>query len=210
LGAEYTFGDKQGRYLLELWLSGSAPDEVVLDSDDWGDYMRAEPDLQKQIYSRLLSDAYAKRAQLSESREGHIGGAYQASFHGEVGRKSFTGKEISGGYLTGYQILHGSKKNETLKDVQIIGKFTAAWTGATGNPAPYQVVFEDLQFVWDDIINVNPHYKADLLFANYAKSENRYTSRPKPKDYVLHIKWKADKPVTINVTDWLPAFQEKP
>ena len=124
----YAFGDKQGRELLALWLSGKAADEVTLDSEDWGDYMRAEPDLQKQIYKKLESDAYAMRERLNQS-SGRLEGAYECSFHGEVSKKSISGNQIDGGYLTGYQILHGSKKTDTLRDVEITGQFTAVWSG---------------------------------------------------------------------------------
>jgi hypothetical protein len=202
-GAEIVFGDPQGIQLLELWLSGRAPDEVTLDSDDWGDYMRAEPDLQEQIFKKLEIDAHAMWGNVKQS-SGRLQGGYESSFHGEVGRKSFTGKSIDGGYLTGYQILHGSTKTDTLKDVQIIGQFTAVRSGAAGSP--YTVTYEKLHFVWNDIIDVNARYKADKVLANYAKWENKYTGKPVPKDYTLHIKWEAKEPTTIKVDTPLRVF----
>ena len=200
----YAFGDKQGRELLEFWLSGKAADEVTLDSEDWGDYMRAEPDLQKQIYKKLESDAYAMRERLNQS-SGRLEGAYECSFHGEVSKKSISGNQIDGGYLTGYQILHGSKKTDTLRDVEITGQFTAVRSGGVNTPCT--VTYEKLHFVWNDIINVNVHYKTDRIFADYANWENRYTANPAPKDYTLHIKWEAKEPIIIKVTDWLPTLQ---
>jgi hypothetical protein len=128
-GAQYAFGDAQGRYLLELWLSGAAPAEVTLDDADWGQYMRNEPDLQEQILNKLKTDAWAMRDRLAENA-GKLEGDYQSTFHGEVGRTSHTGKAISGGYFTGYQILHGSKKTDTLNDVQVEGRFTAVQKGS--------------------------------------------------------------------------------
>src|SRR5690348_12102494 len=62
--AQYAFGDPQGRELLELWLSGTAPAEVTLDSAKWGDYMRKEPDLQAQIQHQLTLDANALYGEL--------------------------------------------------------------------------------------------------------------------------------------------------
>jgi hypothetical protein len=89
-GVTFFPSDKQGREILDLWLSGTAPDEVTLDSDDWGDYMRAEPDLQEQIYKKLASDAPAIWEAMRQS-SGRLQGRYESSFHGEVGRKSARG-----------------------------------------------------------------------------------------------------------------------
>lgn len=203
-GAQYAMGDAQGRYLLELWLSGAAPAEVTLDGEDWGQYMRDEPDLQEQILHKLTTDAHAMRDQLFGSGS-QIEGDYNAVFHGEVGRTSHTGKAISGGYFTGYQILHGSKKTGTLNDVQITGRFKAVQT--KGSDTAYSVTYSDLQFTWDDIINVNKSYNMDGILAKYAKWEKQYTSGgPHPKDYTIHIKWRAAEPVTIQVTGFLTEF----
>jgi hypothetical protein len=203
-GAQYSFGDEQGRYLLELWLSGGAPAAVTLDGEEWGQYMRAEPDLQEQIHHKLRVDAYAMRERLTAS-SGQLGGDYTASFHGEIGRKSHTGKAISGGYFTGYQILHGSKKTDTLNDVQIEGKFSAARSGASQDA--YTVTYSELQFTWDDIINVNRGYRMDRVLAEYSRWEKEYTGGgAHPKDYVVHIKWRAAQPITIEVTSFLPEY----
>ena len=129
---------------------------------------------------------------------------FTSTFHGEVGRTSQTGKAISGGYLTGYQILHGSKKSGTLNDVQIEGKFTAQ---SKGSETTYTVTFSDLQFTWNDIINVNRDYHMDKVLANYARWEKEYTGGgAHPKDYAVHIKWTAPEPVTIEVTGFLPEY----
>jgi hypothetical protein len=202
--AEYTMGDKQGRQLLELWLSGTAPDEVTLDDDDWGDYMRKEPNLKEQIHKKLEMDAYQVRERLKASA-GRLDEDFEVSFHGEVGEKA--GFIKYGGYFTGYQILHGSKKTDTLKDVQIIGKRTTVWRGTPGGA--YAVTYHDLQFIWNDIINVNPQYKMDRILANYSRWEEEYTGGAKPKDYSIHIKWKGTEPVTIEITTILPVFREK-
>ena len=196
--AQYAFGDEQGRYLLELWLSGAAPAEVTLDGDDWGQYMRNEPDLQEQILRKLQVDAHAMRERLSDSGK-RLEGDYASTFHGEVGRTSHTGKAISGGYLTGYQILHGSN------DVQVVGKVTAVQSKAS--ETAYTVTYSDLQFTWNDIINVNRGYKMDKVLANYARWEKEYTAGGgHPKDYAVHIKWTAPESVTIEVTGFLPEY----
>jgi hypothetical protein len=111
---------------------------------------------------------------------------YKSSFHGQIGGKEDTFKY--GGYFTGYQISHGSKT--TAKDVQIKRKVAAIWKGTPGSA--YAVTYRDLQFIWNDIINVNPKYKMDSSLANYAKWEKEYTSGgPRPRDYTLHIKWES-------------------
>jgi hypothetical protein len=203
-GIGYVMGDKQGRFLLDLWMSGKAADEVILDDEEWGNYMRAESGLQDQIHKKLERDAYAFRERINQNN-GRLEGDYQSSFHGEVGTKSFTGQPIDGGYFTGYQILHGSKKTGTLKDVQIIGKFTAVRNGQAPD-SPLTVTYHDLRFVWDDIINVNVKYGADIVFGNYARNENRYTGNPQPKDYTVHIKWNAKEPIVVTITGYLPTF----
>lgn len=193
---QYTFGDAQGRYLLELWLSGTAPSEVTLDDAEWGDYMRKEPDLQAEILHQLTLDANALYPQLSASG-GTLEGEYHTTFHGEVGRISHTGKAISGGYFTGYQILHGSVKNARLNDVQIDARFTAV--RSPDSQTVYNVTYSDLHFTWDDLIDVNRSYGMDSILAKYARWEKDYTTGgAHPQDYAVHIKWTAD-PVTIEV-----------
>lgn len=203
--AEWKCGDDQGNQLLELWLSGNAPDEVTLDDDDWGAYMRAETHLQEQIQKQLQHDAFTFRDRFKMGTK-KIDFDYESSFHGQVGEKS--GFVKYGGYFTGYQILHGSKKTDTLKDVQIIAKVTVEWKGPA--QIPYTVTYNNLQFIWNDIINVNPQYKMDKILATYSRWEKEYTSGGSPpKDYIVHIKWKATDPVAINVTTVLPVYQNK-
>jgi hypothetical protein len=191
---QLAMGDKQGRQLLELWMSGAAPAEVTFDDDEWGAYMRAEPNLAAQIQSRLNADASALATRAKSS--GAISEPYSATFHGQVGNSSTT-LEI-GGYFTGYQILHGSAKQGAAGDVQIEGTVTAsARAGATVGGV---VTFSNLRFVWNDVIDPNPKYKADSVLANYATWEKEYTTGgPKPRNYAVHIKWNAKAPVTIVV-----------
>ena len=91
-------------------------------------------------------------------------------------------------------------------DVQITGQFTAVRSDATaGSPyavaygTPYIVTYEKLHFVWNDIVNPNEKYADDTFYANYARVENKYTGRPAPKDYVLHITWEAKEATSIAV-----------
>jgi len=196
--------DDQGRYILETWLAGKT-DEVTLDSDDWGDYMRAEPDLQDQIRAKLKSDAddyWEKSKDLKQD--------YYSHFHGDIGHHGLTGGP-NGGYLTGYQLLHGSKHcyarmtasgvrevklsegDDTmrkLKDVEIIGKVTAGGT-------PYKVTFDHLSFIWNDIVNPNAAYGNDRVLSKYGAFENYYTGNRPPRDYVVHITWDAKEAVTF-------------
>lgn len=200
---EYVRGDARGRELLELWMSGTAPDEVALDSDEWGDYMRAEPDLAKQIYNKLEADAIAMRPRIDDSRsQGHFEEPYNTSFHGEVGRTAPTGDDISGGYFTGYEILHGSKK--TVGDVQMMGKVTVVRSPQPlgADASVYTVSYTNLEFVWNDIINPNEQYGADKVSAFLARWENASTGRPTPKDYTVHIQWKSKEPVGLTI-QWI-------
>jgi hypothetical protein len=213
-GIKFDPQDKQGRYILDQWLSGTA-DVVTLDSDDWGDYMRAEPNLREEIYKKLNSDAHDMWETVQRS-SGTVQQKYNTSFHGEVATKSSRGKPKNGGYYTGYELLHGSKGGAFyragseiyptrgarpgtvwLNDVQIKGKLTAVRSGAAGSP--YTVTYKDLHFVWNDVVNPNPIYAKDPFYANYAKWENYYTGKPEPRDYFLYIKWDATEDTTIEV-----------
>jgi hypothetical protein len=197
---EYARGDERGTELLELWMSGTAAEEVTLDSDEWGDYMRAESNLNDQFLKKLSDDAILKRKDI-EGTDNEVTGLYQASFHGEVGKKSPMGTEIDGGYFTGYEILHGSK--QTVGDVQIRGKFKALKTPKPlvlgDDTLSFAVTYEDLGLTWNDIINVNAQYGADRVFADLARWENAQTGKPAPKDYTVHIKWDAKQTVIIAV-----------
>lgn len=195
-------GDDQGTQLLNLWMSGAAPDEVTLDSESWGNYMRAEPDLAKQIQRKLEGDAWSAdmRAKV-DSSSGVVNSDYSGTFHGQVGNKSPMGTPISGGYFTGYELLHGS--NRSVGDVQIRGKFKATRvTAATADKlSEYNVTFSDLEFAWNDIMDANGSYSGDPPLKRYAEWENKYTGNPEPKDYIVHIKWEAKESVTIRVTN---------
>jgi hypothetical protein len=197
---EYARGDERGRELLELWMSGTAPDDVTLDSDEWGDYMRAEASLQDQLIKKLSADAIAMRNDVDQS-DGEINGPYQGQFHGEVGRKSPLGTDIDGGYFTGYEILHGSKL--TVGDVQVSGRFKASRSEqtvkATKDELSYLVTYTDMEITWNDIINVNAQYGADRVFADLARWENAWAGKAAPKDYAVHIKWKANQTVNVAV-----------
>ena len=197
--------DDQGRYILETWLAGTT-DAVTLCSDDWGDYMRAEPDLQDQINAKLKNDAddyWESGQQLKRD--------YYSHFHGDIGHHGLSGGP-NGGYLTGYQLLHGSKHcytrmtvtgvrevklsegNETmpkLKDVEIIGRVIAGGS-------PYKVTFDNLRFIWNDIVNPNSNYGGDNVLARYGAFENHYTGHIPPRDYAIHITWEAAAPVTFD------------
>ena len=198
----YVRGDARGRELMDLWLSGSAAAEVTLDSAEWGDYMRAAPELPKQIRDQLTKDSNAICLPLGDGPFRKTS-PYQASFHGEVGTTAPLGGQISGGYFTGYEILHGSKKTDTLNDVEIFGQYTAV---RPQKGAACSVTFENLRFIWNDIIKLNAGYGPDTLGVRYARNENYFTGRAPPRDYVVHIKWESQQPITIELKTSLPVF----
>lgn len=211
--AAWARGDAQGTELLDLWMSGKAPDEVTLDSESWGDYMRAELDLAKQIRTKLEVDAWSNEMREKvDASSGTVDTNYEATFHGQVGNKSPMGTPISGGYFTGYELLHGS--NRKVGDVQITGKVKATRvTAATDNSlSEYKVTFSSLEFVWNDILDANGSYSGDPPLKRYANWENKYTGNPEPKDYTVHIKWKGKESITINVSNsiQLKTFPNQP
>jgi len=204
-------GDDQGTELLNLWMSGTAPGDVTLDSDSWGDYMRAEPDLAKQIRKQLEAYAWSDSTRAAvDASSGTVQGDYQATFHGQVGNWSPMGTPISGGYFTGYELLHGS--NRTVGDVQIKGKFTAIRITPSSEDklSEYNVTFSALEFVWNDIMDANGSYSGDPPLKRYAQWENKYTGQPDPADFTVHIKWKSKESITISVTNSIQLKQFQP
>ncbi|MFN5772311.1 MAG: RHS repeat-associated core domain-containing protein, partial [Flavobacterium sp.] len=84
--------DARGQELLSHWLSGSGKD-LLLDSEEWQDYMR-DNDI---INNELISEAFTIASGMSDRKQTKTSEA--------SGNYPF---EIENGYFTGYEMLHGT------------------------------------------------------------------------------------------------------
>lgn len=179
--------DEQAQEIFDLWFSGEADDEVTFDSEEWGNYMRAEKHLQQQIEARLTKHAEQLRDQ-SKGSTHTVEGEIDLTFHAEVGGKY-------GGYWSGYNLLHGS--NKEVGDFELSGRFKAVRSHAPGGA--YTVTYEKLEYVFNDIADVNTRYSSDVGFARMAANMASCLGSLPPKDYTLHVEWDAAAPIKIEV-----------
>jgi len=91
--------------------------------------------------------------------------------------------EIENGYSTGYEMLHGTHRGEG--DFQIRGRATLTPDGRNNN------IHYELRYSWNDRIDKNAKYSGDNFFAGILHFFYD------PKDYAIHIHWKADSDVTV-------------
>ncbi len=47
------------------------------------------------------------------------------------------------------------------------------------------------------IVNVNKKYSSDVTLGNLALNMSRGLGTAPPRDYILRIKWKAEKPIEV-------------
>ena len=195
--------DEYAKEIFDLWFSGRAPAEVTFDNEKWGSYMRAEKKLQQQITVQLTGYAELIRDKVNSSL-GRFQSAFSHSFHAEVGSEQ-------GEYRTGYDVLHGT--NRSAGDFVITGRLTAIRSGPPGSA--YTVTYDDLLFVFNDIVDINKKWKSDVIFGRLTSNMARCLGTGPPKDYVLRIKWRAENPMKIEVgaegqvPGWLKQFPNK-
>jgi hypothetical protein len=187
LGGVWVAMDKHAWQIFDLWFNGNAPAEVTFDSEEWASYMNASDGLQQQIHAQLTVHAQQLRNRLSRGPD-RLREPFHLTFHAEAG-------SADGGYTTGYDVLHGS--NRTVGDFEIRGRFTAIRSGL---PVPtYTITYDQVSFVFNDIVDINRKYKSDISFGRVAANMARCLNVGPPKDYTLHIKWTAEKPVTMEL-----------
>jgi hypothetical protein len=169
--------DDYAEEIFHLWASGTAPSEVVFDNARWSEYMQKDENLDSQIAAELEKLAGELRAEV-DLNNGNIDRKFLHQFHAFVGKKY-------GGYRSGYTLLHGS--NRTVGDMQISGGIVVNRNGKAGDA--YIVEFKDLNFQFNDIIDVNFKYGSDAAFGRAFQNVSKALDKPLPKDYVLRIKW---------------------
>jgi len=211
----YMGGDEFGAELFDLWLSGKAPEHVVLDNPRWTAYMAADKGLSDQIDAHLMQLAQKLRDGLSwrspippmapplevqksppVARCGSSIGplaaplqSFKTSFHAEVGSET-------GGYRTGYAQLHGS--NRDAGDFEIEGTVQMGRVGSK-----LEFTFRNNQMTFNDIVDPNFKWRSDVAFATLARNIKAATGGLPPKNFRLHIRWREAGPWTYA----LPAVQ---
>ena len=187
--------DKQGWQLFSTWLHGQVPKqgselgELILDDTEWSQYMRSSATLRNQINDALMKKAVQIVSTLKREKSDKRQSDFAMSFHAEIGG-------AAGGYTTGYSLLHGTNKGEG--DFGISGKYSAQ--RMQPNPqSPYKVTFERLEYVWNDILDMNARYAPDITFTDLFKMLAIILKEVAPQDYIARIKWRPNIPVTFTI-----------
>ena len=173
--------DEYAREIFDLWFCGKVKDEVTFDNPKWANYMRQEANLARHIDEELL--AYARSIvavmKVDPTCTGRLSRPFKLTFHAEVGSKD-------GGYGTGYEALHGT--NRDAGDFQVTGslRVTTSMMPARGT---YTATFDNLVFVFNDIVDVNKKYEKDVTYAQVAVDLANALNAGPPRDYILRIKW---------------------
>jgi hypothetical protein len=192
LNALHLVQDEFGCEIFDHWFYGTGAPEVVLETERWGNYMRAEPNLSRRIHSalarcagKLIAPHYLKPPE----------GGLRDSFDYICTKED--AMEVGpayGGYRTGYELLHGVNRNES--GFQISGRYEARPTGPAGHP--FMVTFSNLRFVFNDVVDPNFMYKMDGVSDIGARAVADVLHAGPPKAYVVRIKWGGHLPVTVS------------
>lgn len=181
--------DARAWELFDLWFRGTAPPVLLLENDTWAKYMNADAKLTGQVRRQLEVHADGLRDEAK-------GAAVQRkplsiTFHAETG-------SASGGYYTGYAVLHGS--NKAVGDFEITGFYTirASADGA------YSVVYDELTYTFNDLVDANKRWTSDVVLLNTAHNMAKVLRVGPPRDYHVRIRWREPKAVTIPVPALLP------
>ena len=117
--------DVCGEIIFGHWIDGSGNDLLFYDDPQFTAYMKANTLLDKQIKEKIQQDALFRKTS----------GSVDIVFHAE----------IEDGYLTGYQMLHGT--NSRVGDFSIMGTANIAYMERSNKIIDY-----DLRLTWNDII----------------------------------------------------------
>lgn len=207
LAAAHGLMDAQARELFDLWFSGTAPPVVEMRTPAWATYMKADKGLEQQIDRHLLRYAAfvrdQNRAAIAALRPGGppFFQAYSTSFHAEVG-------SASGGYNTGYTVLHGS--NRAAGDFQMSGSL--ALLVPSGKTGELVARYSNNVLTFNDIVDPNYRYASDASFANLARNLSIALEKPKPRDFIVRIIWSEPGPwdyVVETSATWLKTFNNR-
>lgn len=172
--------DEYAGEIFDLWFYGKVKDEVTFDNEKWANYMRRETNLARHIDEELLAFARSIVAKMKADPTctGRLSSPFKLTFHAEVGSQD-------GGYATGYEVLHGT--NRDAGDFQVTGSLRV--TSILPVQGAYTATFDNLVFVFNDIVDVNKKYEKDVGRARVAVDLANALDAGPPRDYILRIKW---------------------
>jgi len=179
------FKDEFAREIFDRWFEGKVIGEVTFDSPQWANYMRAESNLARQIDAQLNAYAETIGAEVNASN-GRLSRPFKLTFHAEVGSDT-------GGYRTGYAVLHGTHKS--VGDFQVTGNLQAARLAPA--QGVYTVTYSNLVYVFNDVVDANKKYASDVIGLRLANNLARVLRVGPPRDYTLRIKWSPLGPKTV-------------
>ena len=182
--------DEYALEIFDLWFEGKVIGEVTFDNPKWANYMRANDQLARHVDAQLNAYAEIIRSEV-EAGNGRLPRPFSLTTHAEVGSDS-------GGYSKGYNILHGS--NKSVGDFLITGNLVALRPGPANSA--YTVTYNNLVFVFNDIVDANKKYASDATGLQLAKNLARVLKVGPPRDYTLRIKWSAQVPKTCQVSSY--------
>lgn len=182
--------DEYALEIFDLWFEGKANGEVVFDNPKWANYMRANDQLARHVNAQLNAYAEIIRSEV-EAGNGRLPKPFSLTSHAEVGSDS-------GGYRTGYNVLHGS--NKSAGDFRITGNLIAHRPGPANSA--YTVVYRNLVFVFNDIVDANKKYASDATGFRLANNLARVLKVGPPRDYTLRIRWSPETDKTCQVSSY--------
>ncbi len=203
----HTMQDEYAQEIFDHWFYGTGAPLVVLDTERWGNYMRAEPNLPRRIHAaltRLTSKLLGEMPTKSSKDVIKDSFSYQCDQQDamEVGPRN-------GGFQTGYQVLHGV--NRDVGGFQISGSYTVEPRGSSF-PNQYTVIFTDLHYVFNDLVDPQLVYRTDKYGEIGARSVADALCVGPPTTYKVQIKWREYSPIRIVATKsiFLPPSNSQP
>lgn len=160
-------GFVEGGEIINHWLHGGGR-ELVINNPRWSSYMMANKPIREQIRPHLINDAVSRL----------FSGSFIQNFHGDTGTQ---------GWVTGYQVLHGTNKYEG--DLE-----TGGTVEVTNNPDGTRTINYQLKYTFNDVTDAITNNDADQFLKTVSGIVFPWADR---KDFVLRIVWESDCEVTL-------------
>jgi len=162
----------EGLEISNHWLHGGGR-ELVINNSRWSSYMMANQPLREQIRFWLINDALERK----------FSSSFSETIHGDTGTQ---------GWVTGYQVLHGS--NSTVGDFEM-----GVMAGVTNNKDGSRTIRYQMKYTFNDISDPLANNMAD----QFLKTLTGILFWADRKDFVVRIIWEADCEVTITSDNFI-------
>lgn len=158
----------EGGEIINHWLHGGGR-ELVINNPRWSSYMMANKPLREQIRPRLINDAMGRR----------FSGSFIQNFHGDTGTQ---------GWVTGYQVLHGT--NDTVGGLEMGGM-----AEVTNNPDGSRTVRYQVKYTFNDIADALKNNSAD----QFLKTLSGILFWADRQDFVVRVIWESDCEIILTL-----------